>query len=100
MKKLLAILVLCMFFIISFANNDYSEAAKCKKNQILKNGKCEFDMAKFIKENEKKSKRIKFFKKITGISYFEKRKKCKEWADRASTVYMGKKRYKSCMEEG
>ena len=33
------------------------------------------------------------------LDYFEKRKKCQEWADRMDTVAIGKKRYKSCMEE-
>ena len=32
------------------------------------------------------------------MSYFEKRKECKEWADRGDTVYDGKRRYKSCMK--
>ena len=33
------------------------------------------------------------------VTYFEKRKECKEWADNAATVAKGKRRYKSCMEE-
>ena len=36
---------------------------------------------------------------INPLNYFEKRKKCKEYADRADSVYWGKKRYKSCMED-
>ena len=32
------------------------------------------------------------------MTYFEKRKECKEWADKAETVYRGKERYKSCMK--
>ena len=31
--------------------------------------------------------------------YLEKRKECKEEADRADTVYEGKQRYKDCMDE-
>ena len=33
------------------------------------------------------------------LDYFEKRKKCQEEADRADTVYLGKERYKDCMED-
>ena len=102
MKKISIILGLCILFFIISANNDYSHAVKCKKDQILKDGKCQFDYSKFVDPDSsynKKRKRKKFLKKITGITYFEKRKECKEWADRADTVYNGKKRYKSCMEE-
>lgn len=67
--------------------------AGCKKGFILKNGKCEFDYSKYV--NKKKP----WYKKLDVSSYFEKRKECKEFADRAETVYMGKQRYKSCMEE-
>ena len=38
-------------------------------------------------------------KDLNPIDYFEKRKKCQEWADRMDTVAIGKKIYKSCMEE-
>ena len=31
--------------------------------------------------------------------YLEKRKECKEEADRADTVYEGKERYKDCMDD-
>ena len=31
--------------------------------------------------------------------YLEKRKECKEEADRADTVYQGKQRYKDCMDD-
>ena len=102
MKKLLGIMFVCMLFTIYFANNDYSHAVKCKKDLILKDGKCQFDYSKFVDPDSswnKKRKRKKFLKKITGITYFEKRKECKEWADRADTVYRGKQRYKSCMDE-
>ena len=39
-----------------------------------------------------------WYKKLDVSSYFEKRKECKEFADMAKTVYMGKQRYKDCME--
>jgi hypothetical protein len=42
------------------------------------------------------------FRKLGSINpsdYFKKRKECRESADRADTVAMGKRRYKSCMEE-
>ena len=38
-----------------------------------------------------------WFDDINPVKYFEKRKECKEWADRADTVYLGKERYKDCM---
>ena len=46
-----------------------------------------------------------FFKKqwdklnLNPVTYFEKRKECKEEADRADTVYEGKQRYKNCMDD-
>ena len=36
---------------------------------------------------------------LNPVTYFEKRKECKEWADNADTVAKGKERYKDCMEE-
>ena len=33
---------------------------------------------------------------LNPVTYFEKRKECKEEADRADTVYLGKERYKNC----
>jgi hypothetical protein len=98
MKKLLGIVVLTSLCLIAFANIDYAESAKCKKNQIFKDGRCQFDYGKYFEDSKKKNKRKKFFKNITGLTYFEKRKECKEWADRGDTVYDGKRRYKSCMK--
>ena len=39
-----------------------------------------------------------FFKKIIGLNYLEKRKYCKELANKADTIFIGDKRYKSCMK--
>ena len=96
-KKIFYILGTCVFLII-FLYINHANAAKCGKNEIFKDGKCQYDYAKFFEDYEKKNKKKKFFKKITGMTYFEKRKECKEWADKAETVYRGKERYKSCMK--
>ena len=101
MNKLLGFVVLTTLCLIAFANIDYAESAKCKKDLILKDGKCQFDYSIFVDPDSswnKKRKAKKFLKNITGMSYFEKRKECKEWADRGDTVYDGKRRYKSCMK--
>ena len=98
MKKLLGIIALTTLCLISYANIGYAEAAKCKKGMILKDGKCQFDYGKYLKKSKKKNERKKFFKNITGLTYFEKRKDCKDYADRAYSVYIGKQRYKNCME--
>ena len=39
-------------------------------------------------------------KDLNPVDYFEKRKKCQEWADRMDTVAIGKQRYKSCIDSG
>jgi len=36
---------------------------------------------------------------INPLNYFEKRKKCREWADQADTVHLGKIWYKQCMDQ-
>ena len=36
---------------------------------------------------------------LTSCDYLAKRKECKEYADRADTVHMGKIWYKNCMED-
>jgi len=42
-----------------------------------------------------------WYKKIEvpGVNYFKKRKDCKDYADRADSVYLGKQRYETCMED-
>ena len=57
--------------------------------------------AKTIEEifrEAKMSKTEKMLRKLNPVNYFKKRKECKEEADRADTVYEGKQRYKSCMD--
>ena len=51
-----------------------------------------------LKELQNKNK--PWYKKIEvpGVNYFKKRKDCKDYADRADSVYLGKQRYKTCME--
>ena len=38
-------------------------------------------------------------KDLNPVTYFEKRKECKEGADMQDTVYDGKEYYKDCMED-
>ena len=89
MKKLLSITVVGLLFILIdsinptkveachniFGGGEHSvfEKLKCKAESVIDD--------------------------INPLNYFEKRKECKEWADRADTVYRGKQRYKSCMDE-
>ena len=49
---------------------------------------------------ELQNKNKPWYKKIEvpGVNYFKKRKDCKDYADRADSVYLGKQRYKTCME--
>ena len=51
-----------------------------------------------LKELQNKNK--PWYKKIEvpGVNYFKKRKDCKDYADRADSVYLGKQKYKTCME--
>ena len=50
---------------------------------------------------ELQNKNKPWYKKIEvpGVNYFKKRKDCKDYADRADSVYLGKQRYKTCMED-
>ena len=52
-----------------------------------------------LKELQNKNK--PWYKKIEvpGVNYFKKRKDCKDYADRADSVYLGKQKYKTCMED-
>ena len=36
---------------------------------------------------------------LNPVTYFEKRKECKEYADMQDTVYEGKQYYKDCMDD-
>ena len=79
MKKILIIAVFSLFFAIDSYALEKSECYLYGKNCSL--------LYK-IKRSD-----------LNPLNYFEKRKECKEWADRADTVYRGKQRYKSCMDE-
>ena len=79
MKKLLGIVVLCLLFILIDLSNP--TAVKAASIPTL-------DKRGWI---EKK------LDDLNPVTYFEKRKECKEWADRADSVYLGKERYKDCM---
>ena len=81
MKKLLGIVVLGLLFIsIDLSNSTRVEAAS-------------------IPTLDKRGWFKKKLDAINPVTYFEKRKECKEWADNADTVAKGKERYKDCMEE-
>ena len=91
MKKLLGILVLGLMFIsIDLSNPTTVKAASFE------------ELEKKLRE---KRRNRGFFKKqwdklnLNPVTYFEKRKECKEGADRADTVYEGKQRYKNCMDD-
>ena len=51
-----------------------------------------------LKELQNKNKPWYTKIKVPGMSYLKKRKDCKDYADRADSVYLGKQRYKTCME--
>ena len=55
-KKIICILGTCVFLII-FLYINHANAAKCGKNEIFKDGKCQYDYAKFIEDYEKKNKK-------------------------------------------
>ena len=85
MKKILGILVLGLLCTSSFEKDAHAdETWEC----LLYNRDCSL------------AHKLKWaIKDLNPVDYFEKRKKCQEWADRMDTVAIGKKRYKSCMEE-
>ena len=89
MKKLLGILVLGLLFIsIDLSNPTRVEALKDLS---------ELDKRGFF---EKQWDNLNYkLDDLNPVNYFEKRKECKEEADRADTVYEGKERYKDCMDD-
>ena len=86
MKKLLGILVLCLFISIGLSNPTRVEAAK-KFEDVYpdKRGWLE--------------KQLDKVPDLNPVNYFEKRKKCKQVADDQDTVAIGKLRYKECMND-
>ena len=87
MKKLLGILVLGLLFIlIDLSNPTTAEAAK-KYSDVYP------DKRGFFEKQWDK------LDDINPLNYFEKRKKCKDAADTADTVALGKYWYKECMKE-
>ena len=84
MKKLLGILVLGLLFVSIDLSNPTKVVA---------------DMGKPLPSiYGKKGWFEKKLDDLNPITYFEKRKECKRLADRADTVYAGKRRYKRCMD--
>ena len=85
MKKLLGILVLGLLFIsIDLSNPTRVEALK-DLSELDKRGWLE--------------KQLDKVPDLNPVNYFEKRKKCKESADDADTVAIGKIWYKQCMND-
>ena len=91
MRKVIAILVLGLLFIsIDLSNPTTVKAASFE------------ELEKKLRE---KRRNRGFFKKqwdklnLNPVTYFEKRKECKEGADMQDTVYDGKEYYKDCMED-
>jgi hypothetical protein len=54
---------------------------------------------KELQELQNKNKPLYKKIEVPGVNYFKKRKDCKDYADRADSVYLGKQRYKTCMED-
>ena len=71
------------------ATNYVSESAKLAKLQF---------MAKVLSKQVKEYVRVDQIE-VPGVNYFKKRKDCKDYADRADSVYLGKQKYKTCMED-
>ena len=84
MKKLLGIVILGLLFISIDLSNPTAVKADTFEEMV---------------ERAKISKLERILSDLNPLTYFEKWKECKEYADRADTVYAGKERYKDCMEE-
>ena len=112
MKKLLGIVVLGLLFISIDLSNPiavkadrsqrHTELMKiCMKTTDLGFERCWKRASKQI--DKEKGFFEKQWDKLPDLPnpgrYFEKRKECKERADKADTVYEGKRRYKSCMDD-
>jgi len=94
-KRFLMIVVLGLLFIsIGLSNPTRVEADT--KERLLKS------MEEHAKTLPKKGWFEKQWDKLPDLPnpgrYLEKKKECKEEADRADTVYDGKRRYKRCMD--
>jgi len=87
MKKLLGILVLSSLFVLIDSINP-SKVEAC--HSIFDKKHSTFEKLKCKAENT--------IDDLNPLNYFEKRKECQRRADMADTVYLGKKRYKYCME--
>jgi len=84
MKKLLGILVLGLLFISIDLSNPTRVEAETFEEMV---------------ERARMSKLERILSDLNPVTYFKKRKECKEEADRADTVYQGKERYKDCMDD-
>ena len=89
MKKLLGIVVLVLLCLITYANNDYSEALTWE--QILEDSSI---------LDKKKMEKMGFFERQKYIYKKYKRRKamCTEEAKSAETDYAAKRIYKACMD--
>ena len=83
MKKLLAITVLGLLCMFSFKKEAHAVSASC----IM-----DYKYCTLLDKLEMK------VSDLNPLNYLEKRKECQRRADMADTVYLGKKRYKYCME--
>ena len=91
MKKAIGIMVLGLLFIsIDLSNPTKVEAAKTLEEIAKPLG---------IEKKGWFEKQLDKVPDLNPVNYFEKRKKCKERADHADTVAMGKIWYKECMKE-
>ena len=84
MKKLLGILVLGLLFVSIDLSNPTAVKA---------------DTFEEMMEKARMNKFERMLYDLNPVRYLEKRKECKEEADRADTVYQGKERYKDCMDD-
>ena len=92
MKKLLGILVISLVLIIF--SNTAQAGSFCRNNEKIVWNEGKIGCAKkslFDKAGDA-------LEDLNPISYFEKRKKCQDQADRMDTVAEGKRRYKNCMK--
>ena len=91
MKKAIGIIILGLLFIsIDLSNPTRVEAGKTLEEIAESRG---IDKKGWIE------KQLDKVPDLNPVNYFEKRKKCKESADYADTVAMGKIWYEACMND-
>ena len=77
MKKILGMVVMCLFLSV---------------------GAYAMESLQDLLDKEKPWYKKLSIKKNPISKYMKKRNDCKDYADRADTVYLGKQRYETCME--